>query len=147
MTNPVTDDISLPVLLRAARRVYGAAIRRDLEREGYAGIPVNGIFVLAAVARAGAPLAAIIGHLGVSKQAGGQLVDALVARGYLDREVDAEDRRRLRVMLTERGRAAARITRAAIARIDARLAHHASAEAIAQTRMTLQALIEVGNGD
>ena len=50
-----------------------------------------------------APLAEVIRQLGVSKQAAGQLVDSLVVRGYLDRTVDPDDRRRLIVTLTERG--------------------------------------------
>jgi DNA-binding MarR family transcriptional regulator len=48
----------------------------------------------------------LIEELQLSKQAVGQLVDVLVTRGYVKREVDSEDRRRLTVGLTERGRAA-----------------------------------------
>ena len=50
-------------------------------------------------------------ELGVSKQAAGQLVDTLVLRGYLERSVDPEDRRRLTLTLTERGMAAHLATR------------------------------------
>lgn len=146
MSHTSHEGVSLPTLLRMARRVYGDAIRRDLERAGYADIPANGIFVLGAIARAGAPLADIIRHLGMSKQSAGQLVDALVSRGYLQREVDSHDRRRLNVILDERGGAAAKVVRLAIARIDARLAQRIASESIVHTRATLQALIEVGDG-
>ena len=40
-------------------------------------------------------------------QAAGQLVDTLVMRGYLERQTDPDDRRRLVVRLTERGAEAA----------------------------------------
>lgn len=132
----------MPALLRGARRVYGAAIREALARAGYDDIPKNGVFVLGAIARMGAPLSEIIGHLGASKQAGGQLVDTLVMRGYLDRETDANDRRRLTVRLSDRGREAAQITRAAIERVDAMLVKRVGRERIAHTRATLLALIK-----
>lgn len=142
MNKHVHDEIALPVLLRAARAVYGSAIREALSKAGYDDIPKNGIFVIGAIARTGAPLSRIIHDLGVSKQAAGQLVDALVVRGYLDREVDAGDRRRLTIRLGERGRAAAQISRATIERIDAGLARRVKAEWIAHARATLLALIE-----
>ena len=100
------DDIVFPALLRRARSTYGGAIRDALAEAGFDDIPKNGIYVIGAISRMGAPMATIIRQLGVSKQAAGQLVDALVLRGYLERAVDDEDRRRLTVALTERGRAA-----------------------------------------
>jgi len=51
-------------------------------------LPRNGAFVLGAIARSGAPLSDVIEGLGVSKQAGGALVDTLVSRSYLDRTID-----------------------------------------------------------
>ena len=67
------------------------------------------------------PLGELVRDLRVSKQAAGQLVDTLVLRGYLERTVDAEDRRKLTVSLTARGKAAAAVQRAAGQRIDAEL--------------------------
>jgi DNA-binding MarR family transcriptional regulator len=125
-----------------ARVTYGVAIREALSKEGCDDVPRNGIFVIGAIARTGAPLSRIIKELGVSKQAAGQLVDTLVLRGYLDRSVDPEDRRRQTVKLSERGCAAAAAARSAIERIDAELAKRVGAEYIAHTRATLAALIE-----
>jgi DNA-binding MarR family transcriptional regulator len=84
----------------------------------------------------------LIVHLRVSKQAAGQLIDTMVVRGYLDRKVDPEDRRRLNVVLSERGRAAAKIIRSVIDRIESDLARRVGPEAIEHTRATLSALIE-----
>lgn len=140
------SEITLPVLLRLARRVYGKAIRGALVEAGFDDIPASGLFVIGAISRSGAPLAQIIEHLGTSKQAVGQLVDTLVLRGYLEREVDPEDRRRLTVRLGERGQAAAKVTLAAVARIDARLARRVPPEWIEHTRATLLALIRNEHG-
>ena len=140
------DEVAFPVLLRAARAAYGSAIRQALADVGCDDMPRNGSFVIAAIARSGAPLSEIIKGLGVSKQAAGQVVDTLVTRGYLDRSPDPEDRRRLTVTLTERGRAAAVVIRSVIDRVDAGLAERVGAEHVAHTRATLAALIEGNYG-
>jgi DNA-binding MarR family transcriptional regulator len=140
------EDISLPALLRAARSVFGAAIRAELEAHGCDDLPPNGPFVLGAIARTGAPLAQVIRHLGVSKQTAGQLVDTLVARGYLERTPDPDDRRRLVVTLTERGLETAAVVRAAVEEVESDLVRRVGAERLAHTRQTLLALIESGDG-
>src|SRR6185437_8346268 len=104
----------LTALLRGARAVIGSVIRRALDDAGYDDLPPNGPYVIGAIARTSAPLASVVRQLGVSKQAGGQLVDTLVVRGYLDRSVDPTDRRRLVVGLTDRGAAAAAVVRGAV---------------------------------
>lgn len=136
-----SDEMALPALLRAARRTYGAAVQAALADGGCDDVPRNGSYVIGGIARTGAPLSQIIGGLGVSKQAAGQLVDTLVIRGYLDRSVDPEDRRRLTVTLTERGHAAAKMVRSAVERVDAELIARVGPEHVAHTRATLVALI------
>jgi DNA-binding MarR family transcriptional regulator len=135
------EQWSLPAMLRAARSTYGSAIRAALSEAGCDDVPRNGIFVIGAIARMGAPLSEIIEQLGVSEQAAGQLVDTLVIRGYLDRSIDPEDRRRLRVTLTERGEAAATVIRSAVEQVDSALAARVGAEHVAYTRATLACLI------
>jgi DNA-binding MarR family transcriptional regulator len=140
------DEIAFPALLRAARNTYGSVISKALAEAGCDDVPRNGIYVIGGIARSGAPLSQIIKELRVSKQAAGQLVDTLVLRGYLDRAVDAEDRRRLTVTLTERGRAAAAASRAAIERLDAAIVERMGVEHVAHTRATL-AMIAVRGRD
>lgn len=143
-TNDTSKEVSLPALLRAARGVFASGIREALGQAGFDDIPGNGLFVIGAVGRTGAPLGDIIALLGASKQAASQLVDTMVARGYLERVVDPADRRRVRIALNERGRAAAKIIRAAVDRIEAELARRVSPESLAHTRTTLLTLIEIG---
>jgi DNA-binding MarR family transcriptional regulator len=138
------DEVSTPALLREARVTYGSAINGALAVVGCDDVPRNGIYVIGAIARSGAPLSQIIQHLRVSKQAAGQLVDTLVTRGYLDRSVDPEDRRRLTITLTERGQAAAEVIRAAVEQVDTDLEARVGPDHIAHTRATLISLIEAG---
>jgi DNA-binding MarR family transcriptional regulator len=138
------DEVAIPALLRAARRAYGSAVRAALAEAGCDDMPRNGSYVVGAIDRTGAPLSQIITELGVSKQAAGQLVDTLVARGYLERSPDPDDRRRLTITLTERGHAAAATVRAAVEQVDAALLDAVGAEYVAHTRATLGALIQAG---
>lgn len=140
------DEVAFPALLRAARVAYGSAIRASLADVGCDDVPRNGSYVVGAIARTGASLSQIIRELGVSKQAAGQLVDTLVMRGYLDRSVDPEDRRRLTISLTERGHAAAAVIRTAIERVDAGLVERVGTEYVAHARATLASLIEGSHG-
>lgn len=140
---PYWTHVSIPALLRHARTTYGSAMRRALAEAGYDDIPGNGLYVIGALALDQMALAEIIRGLGMSKQAAGQLVDTLVLRGYLEREVDAEDRRRLKVNLTARGQAAAEIQSAARDRIDAALAARLGAEKLMHGRELLGTLIDM----
>lgn len=139
-------QVALPALLRHARHTYGAAMRAALTERGYDDIPANGLYVIGALALGEAPLSQIIRELRVSKQAAGQLVDALVLRGYLDRQVDPQDRRRLTVTLTERGRAAAETQITARETIDAELEARMGAQKVLHAREVLATLIDIGHG-
>ena len=136
--------VPLPALLRHARTTYATAMRRALADGGYDDVPTNGLYVIGALARGESSLAEVIDELGVSKQAAGQLVDTLVLRGYLERTVDAEDRRRLNVALTERGLAAAAAQGSGRERIDAALLAQVGEAHVIHARATLAALIAIG---
>ena len=136
------DAWPTPALLRLARNTYRSAIRAALVEAGCDDVPRNGAYVIGGTARTGAPLGELIKQMGVSKQAGGQLVDTLVTRGYLDRTVDEQDRRRLTITLTERGQHAAAVVRSTVDDLDAQLVRRMGAEHVAHTLATLAALIE-----
>jgi DNA-binding MarR family transcriptional regulator len=106
-------------------------------------MPRQGGFVVTVIANTGAPLSQVISELRMSKQAGGQLVDSLVTRGYLDRAVDLADRRRLTVSLTERGMAAADVVRSVVRRISDELDERVGPEYVAHARVTVAALVEI----
>ena len=90
------------------------------------------------------PLNKLIWQLRISKQAAGQLVDALATHGYLERRADANYRRKLVVTLTERGKGAAAAQAAARKRIDAQLLAAVGPEDLKRTVRTLAALIDMG---
>jgi DNA-binding MarR family transcriptional regulator len=137
----------MPALLRHARATYGGAMRHALETAGYEDVPKNGMYVIGGLAMGagGVPLGQLVKELGVSKQAAGQLVDMLVLRGYIDRSADPNDRRKLTVTLTERGRAAAAIQKEVVQKIDAELVSRVGKEDILCARRVLAELIGIGH--
>jgi DNA-binding MarR family transcriptional regulator len=147
--SPWYETIAIPALLRHARTTYGVAMRRALEDAGYADIPKNGLYVIGGLALGAGdvPLAVLIRDLRVSKQAAGQLVDSLVAGGYLQRSEDPQDRRRQIVALTERGRAAAAVQAAARDGIDARLAERIGTAGMMKLRQMLAVVVGIGHED
>lgn len=142
---PWYTDVVMPALLRHARTTYGKAMRDALEAAGYDDIPGNGLYIIGGLAMGagGVPIRQLMRELGITKQGAGQLVDTLVARGYLQRTPDETDRRQLIVTLTERGQAAAETQAAAREAVDAALLTRVGEADVAAARRTLAALIDI----
>ena len=132
------------MLLGAGRMTYGRAIREGYAEAGFDDIPKLGPRLLGGIRRYGGSVGSVgnvAKDFGISKQAASKLVDTLVIRGYVERGTDPEDRRRLTLELTERGREAADIGWAASDRVDRELEEAVGAAAIAQMRETVGALV------
>jgi DNA-binding MarR family transcriptional regulator len=137
-------ELTMPVLLGAGRTIYGRAIRDDYAEAGFDDIPKLGPRLLGGIRRNGGTVGSVgnVAHdFGISKQAASKLIDTLVVRGYVERGVDPEDRRRLTLELTDRGQEAAEITWQATDRVDRELEGVVGAAAIRQARETVGALI------
>ncbi len=137
------DETPLSALLYMTRGTYTEAVRRAQAAVGCADVPPAAEVLLNAMEWSGAPAGAVAHTLGISKQAVSQMVEALVTRGYLARERDPSDRRRVKLSLTERGRRAGKAGHDAIVRVDGALRLRVGAEGIARTRATLVALLEI----
>jgi DNA-binding MarR family transcriptional regulator len=141
--HPQDDEASIPALLRAARGGYANTIVSQLAAAGFDDLPRNGPFVLGGMANHGGSGVDMIRGLGVTRQAASQLIDTLVLRGYLVREVSPEDRRRMSIELTERGSAAAEVVGRAIGQVDDELAVMISPAEMAGLRAGLAALSQI----
>ena len=143
MPLPEADPAVIPALLRAARGAYAAAIREELAADGIDDLPRNGAFVLGGMANQGGSPGDLIRELRVSKQAASQLIDLLVLRGFLERHVDAADRRRLTIELTPRGHAAAAAVRRGVVAVDEELARRLDSAELVGLRAGLGALADI----
>lgn len=145
---PWYADVPLPSLMREARDVYRDAIRQALAAAGCDDVPRAGVFVLADLDRSAprpkfSPQADVVSALGLSKQAASQTIDMLVLREYLERRVDPEDRRRMELRLTDRGRTAASAVQGTINAIETALAQLITADQLRGLRAGLAAFGEI----
>jgi DNA-binding MarR family transcriptional regulator len=138
------DDVPLSALLRSAQDTYADAVDLALATAGYDDLPRSGSFIVSAMNWSNASLEAVIRWMGVSKQAVSQSVDSLVVRGYLERVHDSHDRRKVNLVLTERGKGAGDAARSAIEGVDKRLRSRVGRGRIRQARETLAALVLMG---
>jgi DNA-binding MarR family transcriptional regulator len=94
------------VLRLASQLVDG--IQQGLAERGFTDVrPAHG-FAFARLSESPATTAQLAAHLGITKQATGELVDYLVERGYLTRTLDPRDGRARLLVLTEQGIACTR---------------------------------------
>jgi DNA-binding MarR family transcriptional regulator len=78
-------------------------LHAELARQGHPGVrPMHG-FVFQAIGPHGTTAADLGRALGISKQAAGKTVDILEGLGYLRREGDPDDGRRILIHLTDQG--------------------------------------------
>ena len=102
------DLLDLPVLLLGAARALVDGIDAGVRARGFTDLrPAHG-FAFALLAAGGATVADLARHLDVTKQAVSQMVDDLVAKGYVERRPHPEDARARLLVLTERGWACTR---------------------------------------
>ena len=135
------DDVPLSALIRSALDTYVNATDLALSRAGFDDLPRAGSFIVSAMNWSNSSLEAVIRWMGVSKQAVSQAVDSLVVRGFLERVPDARDRRKVNLVLTERGRAAGVTVRSAVEEVDRRLRARVGPRRVAYARATLATLI------
>jgi DNA-binding MarR family transcriptional regulator len=109
------DAQSLAVGLLAASRALADGISAGVRARGFGDLrPAHG-FAFARLASGGATITQLAAHLDVTRQAAAQLVDELIARGYVERRPHPDDARARLIVLTEKGRACTRAADAAIA--------------------------------
>lgn len=105
-----SDAMSLTTALLTATTVLVDDIHSGVVARGFTDLrPTHG-FVFSRLSAAGGTVTEIAEHLGVTRQAASQIVDELVAKGYVERRPHPADARARLVVLTDRGR---RCTRAA----------------------------------
>ena len=107
------DDWGTAVaVLRLANQLVDE-IQQGLAHRGFADVrPAHG-FAFVRISAGDATTADVAEHLGVTKQAAGQLVAYLVDRGYVLRRADPGDARARLLALTDRGRACTEAAEAA----------------------------------
>ena len=87
------DALTLSALVLAAGNALVDGIHAGVVERGFTDLrPAHG-FAFARLAPAGATVSELATHLGVTRQAAAQLVDELVAKGYVERRRHPDDGR------------------------------------------------------
>jgi DNA-binding MarR family transcriptional regulator/catechol 2,3-dioxygenase-like lactoylglutathione lyase family enzyme len=147
MTEPEGRYYATPTLIRAARGTYARSMRARLHALGIDDMPRNGLFILAGIADSDTDRQDMRIELGITKQAVSQLIDTLVARGYLTRSPDQQDRRRVSLEVTDRGQQVLEAALDGVEAVDAQLHERVSNEQIEGMRAALRALAEIKVAD
>jgi len=108
------DAQSLAFSLLAASRALVDGISAGVSARGFGDVrPAHG-FAFARLSAGGATITQLAEHLDVTRQAAAQLVDELVAKGYVERRPHPRDARARLIVLTGKGHACTQAAQAAI---------------------------------
>jgi DNA-binding MarR family transcriptional regulator len=134
--------VSIPELMRLARGSYKRAIDVQYAARGIDDVPNPGGYILAYLANGEESVPEMIAGLGIRRREYNELVDSLVLRGFITRNIDPKDRT-VSFALTERGRAAAEAILEGGRIVDGELERRLSAAGIDGLRRGLLALAEI----
>ena len=108
------DAQALAFGLLAASRALVDGVDAGVRARGFCDVrPAHG-FAFARLSAGGATITELAEHLGLTRQAAGQLVDELIAKGYAERHPHPRDGRARLIVLTEKGWACTQAAEAAI---------------------------------
>jgi DNA-binding MarR family transcriptional regulator len=108
------DAQSLAFSLLAASRALVDGVSAGVSARGFGDVrPAHG-FAFARLSSGGATITQLAEHLDVTRQAAAQLVDELVAKGYVERRPHPRDARARLIVLTDKGNACTQAAQAAI---------------------------------
>lgn len=147
---PTDDPLARTELTFLLGMAFQLVLRDFTQRLGQAGHtdlrPVHGM-VFQALRGAGATGTELAERLGVTKQAAGQIVDDLEARGYLRREPHPDGGRRRLITLTDQAHEHLRVAGRTLHRLEAELAGQLGDPDLADLRTRLARLIRELAGD
>jgi len=142
-SNKLQRRIPLHGLLEFAFDAIIEEFRGELEQGEFSDIRLAHGCVFRYMEGRGLRLTEIAERGNMTKQSAGEVVDDLVARGYVERVPDPEDRRAKLICLTERGEAAQTRGFHVLAEIERRWGERYGAERVADLRAILEEIAAV----
>ncbi len=135
---PKSARIPLPALLGVVEDALWADFQNDLVGAGYGDIRPGHGCVFRFLGDGGMRLTELAGLADMTKQSAGEVIDDLVALGYVERIPDPQDRRAKLIRLTPRGEVAQRIGFSLFGQLEERWAERYGSERLAQLRELLE---------
>ena len=138
MSSP--EPLDFGVLLNVAFVAFKDALDADLAAAGFDDIGTSFGYVFRLLAEAPCSLSELAVQLGMSAPGALKVVDDMVAKGYVSRSADADDRRVKWLELTGRGRAALARARSFHGKYEQALAQRVGERQVSATRKLLEAM-------
>lgn len=135
-----TQRLDFGVLLNVAFVSFKEDLDADLAAAGFDDIGTSFGYVFRLLSEAPCNLSELASHLGMSSPGALKVVDDMVAKGYVSRSADADDRRVKRLELTDRGRAALDRARSFHKRYEQALVQRLGMRRVAATRQLLEGM-------
>ena len=129
-------------LLALARQSWIHRMAAELEDRGFTGYRITDAAMLRRLLRGPASVGELGVPMGVTRQAARKVVRGLEERGYAITESDADDARKLNVVLTPAGRAYAHAIAEVIAELNQAVAARVTPDQLAAADAVLRASIE-----
>jgi DNA-binding MarR family transcriptional regulator len=129
-------EVSTTYLLGRAHKLLNQRIQESVAAAGHPIRPAHSA-VFVNIDRAGSRLTQLAERAAMTPQAMGELVDDLVARGYLERQADPADRRAKLIVLTDLGYQALQAAFDTILDIEAELLAELGAGGLAKMQRVL----------
>jgi DNA-binding MarR family transcriptional regulator len=134
----LSGELPTPVLLRMAYYLLSEHIFQRIVAAGYTDQrPAHGNAMESLALEDGLRLTDLARRAAMTPQAMGELVDDLVAKGYLERREDPQDRRAKRIYLTPKGQAMAETGRIATQAIEEQVREALGSRPYQQLRRSL----------
>jgi DNA-binding MarR family transcriptional regulator len=138
MSSP--EPLDFGVLLNVAFVAFKDALDADLAAAGFDDIGTSFGYVFRLLAEAPCSLSELAVQLGMSAPGALKVIDDMVAKDYVSRSADADDRRVKRLELTGRGRAALARARSFHAKYEQALVQRVGERQVSAARKLLEAM-------
>jgi DNA-binding MarR family transcriptional regulator len=134
------------ILMAAAYRAMTERLDAELLARGIEGMRPSYGYVIRAVHAEQPTVNRLAALLDVTKQTASKLADDMIRGGFLERRPDPDDRRRVRLGLSERGEAVRRSALETSRKLERELAQAAGAGTVPAAREAMMALVERHGG-
>lgn len=139
--------LELAVLVLLASRLMTEEVHQQLAVQGHPELrPAHGFAFQRISARGGATGVELAAHLGITRQAAGQMIDELERLGYVVRRPDPTDARLRRVLLTDRGHEVLALSAALWEAQEQAWEHEIGPEAMRGLKSALHAWVDARGG-
>ncbi|MGV8882895.1 MAG: MarR family winged helix-turn-helix transcriptional regulator [Rhodoglobus sp.] len=141
----MTDSQELPIgmIAQQLQRAFEAECFERLAAAGFTGLRMRHSVLLDALGTEGSRVTTLAAKLGMTKQAMTEMIDDLIASGYLERTADPADRRAKVIRYTAKGHSALAMAATVVTAIETDYARMLGADRYAQVKLGLAELVSI----